>query len=263
MNRIFPLLTALLAAGTLQAQSYHFDRNTGEVTVGGKTAFYLARTNGTLGYAVRNAAGQDLIRVSNGEMDKEGRGDVAGYKFTFAASGNYCSFLPSSVGFNTQKSIINTVFRHSLVAADTVTASSERAFVLSNRGHYERPAPPQVLVNIHTPEPTPQTPPPATAATSPTASANGIAVHDSVWFDGEKAYAGNRLVGNFHRETDIHGLYVIYGPDDLFVAKAGCYPGCAEWNIETKDEKTFRLRNYPDRSLERVFEFLLKFHYLK
>ncbi|RYY60647.1 MAG: hypothetical protein EOO12_15075 [Chitinophagaceae bacterium] len=259
MNRIFPLLTALLAAGTLQAQSYHFDRNTGEVTVGGKTAFYLARTSGTLGYAVRNAAGQDLIRVSNGEMDKEGRGDVAGYKFTFAASGNYCSFLPSSVGFNTQKSIINTVFRHSLVAADTVTASSERAFVLSNRGHYERPAPPQVAIDTNTTAPAVPTAPTAAAPTSATLRTTS----DSVWFNGEKAYAGNRLIGNFRRETDIHGLYVIYGPDDLFVAKAGCYPGCTEWNIETKDEKTFRLRNYPDRSLERVFEFLLKFNYLK
>lgn len=257
------LCILLLAASFGHAQSYSYDSNSGAVTIDGKPAFFVLKTGGTLGYTVRNSTGGDLIRVSNGEMNKEGRGDMAGYKFTFVASGSNCSFMPAGFGANAARQIIHTILRQKLIVSDTVNAESEARFVLANRGRYFGPGVPQVAtaavsgVPVQAPQP-----PPIDAPATPGKT--------GVRLQGDKIYSGNRLIGSFRSATDgaaetATTSVLVYDSKDIQVAQVMRRANStSDWTITlSADNKMLKLRYYPDRSLERVFELLQEQGYLR
>ncbi|RYY88572.1 MAG: hypothetical protein EOO15_08555 [Chitinophagaceae bacterium] len=260
MKRLPLFILSLYFAAPLLAQSFDYDRESGQVSVKGKPVFLLVKNNGALNYSVRSMGGLELIAVSNGEMNREGRGDMPGYKFTFSHSGSACSFMPTGMGFTAPKLIIGTILRNQLIAADTVNEEGERKFVEANRGQFFAATARQARATSQAPPIANPAPAPASAAPAAMATAGSLRL------EGDKAYLGTRLLASFRDQNEGSSRIVnIYGTDDVLVARAArSLPENGDWSIELSPTKTsLQLRYYNDRSLERIFEFLLAKGHLK
>lgn len=250
MNRLLCLLAALLCAATAFAQKYEFDKASELVTIDGKPAFYIVK-QGTAQFSIRDLNKQELIRVSNGDMEQEGRSNVPGFKFTFSASGNYCSTLPMSLTFNWPKAIMAIIKSNALIENGSVPEASERTFVMSNKGYYHRTTTPQVVVNV--------------SGSNGTGTATPPPAHITV--RGTKVYNNDEAIASFRQNTEGGvELVQVYNSSDQKVAVARHTQGKPDedWSIALSTEnRTVSVLYHADAPLERLFQYLSEKGYLK
>ncbi|TCJ14484.1 hypothetical protein EPD60_10880 [Flaviaesturariibacter flavus] len=254
MKRTFFLSLLLLAANLLRAQDIDVDRKTGLVTLNGREFCYIVPTSKgqVKQFNVQNLQHRDLIFVSENEGKRYNpqtqtyEGDD--YRVVFLDTRNWCTTMGRGLGHNNYHKIARMLVAERLLQDGAVVPESERLFVRKNHGVFNTRIEPAESVGK--------------AGTGIEAPAAG-----QVRIAGDKAYLGDRVIGSFRgNRTESTGeeAYTIYGPDDVQVATILRADQKADWRITIPAEnKSYMLRYYPDRAVERLFQSLVEKGYLK